>query len=751
MNTESFRKVLAAFASRQSDIDLSKGEFVLQLQDDLISGRITHRAGQLFVEEEGSGTQVMAEEWVIQRVARVDRLADRILNYVQEEKKFVTPSGRLLDTLEKSPEENEEAVPDALDKTRELLDQKLAGTSFVLYLTSDAGEGKTTLINQLARQQALLYKAKQTDWLLVPIALGGRPLLRFDDLMVGHLMNRLRFQYWYYDAVIELLKMGVIVLALDGFEEMFIETSTGEAMTNLSGLVRSLEGNGALLIAARKAYFEYHSFKDQARLVDAVDPGVVSFARIGLDRWQRQQFLDYCDKADVPNGAEIYRDISKELGDNHPLLTRAVLARRLVSVAADQSDRRSLLRTLGDQPQEFFEQFVEAIVDREAQEKWIDRSAEPAGPILSIWQHYELLSLLAAEMWTSHTDQIGDDVVSLLTELFCDDHKLSVSASRQVKDRLPDHALIEHSQQSGRSFYAFDHEQFRDFFLSSAIAEAIKKSQQSEIRRLLEAGLLSEQGLTSVAYFLTRAPDNVRRILDTLGDVARSATRDSYLSENCGGVVVRLIDGIQGCECEFRNLICPPASLSKRVLDGVIFTACTFRPTELGTLAGCLFTECTFERIELVEDTKLTGTIFEGTDVHSLLTEEAASHLFDPKRIRLCLAARGLQFPDTTEAGQEEDSSEGGPADQDLEAAQRVFRAFMRSTYVNERLLNLKLRERHDSVMSALLRGGVLEEADVLGGRPRRFRLSVRMRDIEKALEQCDGTLADFITKLPSR
>ena len=80
--------------------------------------------------------------------------------------------------------------------------------------------------------------------------LGGRPFLRFDDVVIGELVNRFRFQFFYYDAFIELVKMGVLVPAFDGFEEMFIESGSGEALSALGNLMNTLESSGSVLISA---------------------------------------------------------------------------------------------------------------------------------------------------------------------------------------------------------------------------------------------------------------------------------------------------------------------------------------------------------------------------------------------------------------------------------------------------------------------------------------------------------------------
>ncbi|GAJ22869.1 unnamed protein product, partial [marine sediment metagenome] len=135
-------------------------------------------------------------------------------------------------------------VRDALQEIIDQLDDRSALASYVMYLTSDAGEGKTTLLNYLAKTQAKKYLERKSNWLLLPIPLAGRPFLRFDDIIISSLMNRLRFPHFFFDSFIELVKMGAIVPAFDGFEEMFIESSTGEAISALANLLNKLSSEG---------------------------------------------------------------------------------------------------------------------------------------------------------------------------------------------------------------------------------------------------------------------------------------------------------------------------------------------------------------------------------------------------------------------------------------------------------------------------------------------------------------------------
>ena len=78
-----------------------------------------------------------------------------------------------------------------------------------------------------------------------------------------------------------MVKSGVIIPALDGFEEMLVETASGEAVSALGNLVRLLESSGSLLISAREAYFDYKGLNTQVRLYDTLASGEVAFEAEG--------------------------------------------------------------------------------------------------------------------------------------------------------------------------------------------------------------------------------------------------------------------------------------------------------------------------------------------------------------------------------------------------------------------------------------------------------------------------------------
>src|SRR5688572_19546153 len=103
----------------------------MQVNDELIEAHIRVSEGDIFVREQEEETR--AARWIINRIARLPLLADRILEVVPETKHFVTPSGRLLDHLDNSKSLADVKTDDAAMATMEVLARSPAGATSVLY------------------------------------------------------------------------------------------------------------------------------------------------------------------------------------------------------------------------------------------------------------------------------------------------------------------------------------------------------------------------------------------------------------------------------------------------------------------------------------------------------------------------------------------------------------------------------------------------------------------------------------------
>jgi len=645
----------------------------------------------------------------------------------------------------------------------EILGRRPAGTTSLLYLTSGAGEGKTSVINYAAVQQAKNYKNKNKDWLLVPVPLGGRPFLRFDDLVISALANRLRFQWLYYDAFLELVRLGVIVPAFDGFEEMIAQASSKEAIKALANLINQLESSGSILVAARKAYFEYADLGIQSRLRDEVKLKCeVGFAGLSLKRWNQDVFEDYAKNRGVESPRKLFLLAKKYLGgDKHPVLTRAVLVKRLVDVDI-AAGTEEFLKRIGRDQGDYFYDFVEGIVERESTLKWVDTSGASSGSILSTEEHHELLAMIAEEMWITGTAELRNDIVEFVVELFAEERINNPAYVRQIKTRIMQHALLTVPSNNRRNPVSFDHEDFRVFYLGQAIGRALihAKAADVSLRMLLDRGSLPQPSIKEAARHIHRDGRVLRRdVLEVLQDLADHSIQTSFIRENCGALSLALIDnGVN--ECEIHKMSFPADSLGFKTLNSLTVSHSYFHATSLTNtrLIRCRFVNCEFERIEIDGSETVThSTLDEACRVDSLVRSKDGSkdsiQSFSPGHIRRILGHVGfevLREKTITISPEGDPSAESLDPDPDLALTQRFLRGFWQSTSLHESTVRTRLGTNFPNFVKNILPRlkdvGLVETIPQVHGS--RIRLATKMRQINEALKDSRGSFAVFLEEL---
>ena len=716
----------------------------------MIQAKLTIENGNVFVEE--NGLKEHAEKWIFKRVARLDLLAQRIIDYISKEKYFIPPRALLLDELEYSPDENERPCADALECASNILSRAPAGTSRLLYLISDAGEGKTTLINELSLQQAKSYQKIESQRLILPVSLGGRPFIRLDDVIVATLVNKLRFRYLYYNSVVELIKMGVLILALDGFEEMFVEKTSGDAISALGNLFQLLDSSGTILIASRKAYFEYRSLETQSKLFDTLNNVSVTSARIKLERWSKTEFITYCKKRKVNDPENLYNQIKHYSSEDNPILTRAVLAKNLIDLLQNENSQDELLQMIQDAPNSSFDSFVKVIIKREAEEKWIDSSGELAKPLMSVEEHFNLLGQIATEMWTSSSDTIKSDVLVLVTEMYCESLTKSdpMQFIKQVKERIRDHAMLI-SVDKGK-YFSFDHEEFRNYFLGFNLYNVIVQSFASEFRRLLKMDRLPILSIDSLVYRLIQNDVNRIDVINWLQETSSFDNTASYLVENTGRIIMSILNGLLNEDViEVLNMTFPVDSMYHINIQNVAFSNSHFHPSSLSGFQAqnISFTNCSFDRLEISSADELRETSFRGCIFHSIIEIRVERTYYDPTIIKDILKKHGAVFVDDIESLNAEVIIE----DDEIQLIQKALRIFIRATEVNENIFRTKFgykyRDFDENVLPILIEKGIITEVPFRGaGVQKRYKLTAQMDYLNQVLMKCRGSFQEFIIQV---
>jgi len=749
MDEASFKRILTTFTDSPADLNLQKGQLLLQLRDDLISVTVGRRDGSLYVTD--NGVEYTAHRWIVERVARIPLLADRILSATSAEPNFVTPRASVIDEIERTDQEESAEAADAMAALFEMLRRDRVGTSGVVYLVSDAGEGKTTLINMLARQQAQAFKEKKVQWLLLPVSLGGRPFLRFDDVVAATLLNTLRFPL-FFDSFVELVRMGVIVPALDGFEEMFVESAAGDAASALGNLVSLLDSSGTVMVAARQAYFDYKNLDTQARLYDALSSHSVSFACVRLERWTAEQFISYAEKRGLPRARHGYETLVEKLGSRHPLLTRAVLASRIVDLAVSTGSVDEVASQLDAGATDYFGELVRPIINREASTKWVDKSGEPFLPLLTLAEHLDLLSTVANEMWLGESAAVSADILEWSAELYCSGANKSAAITRQVVERVKQHALLVNRGSSGRGAYQFDHEEFYYYFLGRSVAQVMGGNDDTSLRAVLRRSTLPPLAIETAAFHFKGNAGKLQATMSKLTQVCRTEPAASFVRENAGAIVINALPEGGYSPLDVDGFSFPKDALASCSASNVLFRNCEFLDSEIGpsSLSNVEFRSCRFEALFVTSDTALSSTTFSKCSVRAIAAPGSAAPTYDPREVSLLLSQLSAK------AGGADSTTSEGPVhvvqlDDDLKATDRLLRRFLRATELNENVIRQATGPYANQfvrvVLPELIRHEVVREVPYLGsGQQRRFRLGMQLSVLSGAMRESGGSFDRFLS-----
>lgn len=752
MNPQQFKKILRTFSDPGSDIVIDSHNLWVQINDNIIDCTIEVNDNNVYIKRDGQ--KIPALKWILSEIARIDILANRILNVLKNDEAYVFPELRCEDLDAKCDLSNFGGFTNFI-RSHSVL------TTGVVYLTSDAGEGKTSFVNELAIHQARLYADKKVDFIIVPISLGGRTFHRFDDIVMGALANKYRFPFMNYEAFMEMIKLGVLIPALDGFEEMFVETGTGEALSAMGILLNGLDSSGSVIVSARKAYYEFENLKIQPKLFDIIRDLDVNFFKVDIERWDKNRFTSYLKNCKISNPDAVYRRIVEVLSSDHAIITRPVLAKKFVDLIGG-NNLESILPKLKDSGNHFFASLVDSIIDREAKEKWLEKNGSDSilSPLISVENHYDLLSLLALEMWTQKKDYLNSEVVSFVVELYAEATKMSAEKVRQVKERLKGHALLIISKNDTRCI-EFDHEEFKEFFLARQIAQLIKKA-ASEKRASLDLisvfrkSLINNNTKNLISSFIDKNDlnDDVFKALESISIIDGV---NSYAHQNSADIIASIISKFEHGDdfIELKGYNFGVNALSGENYNYIKFYNCSFSTLKFGigtTLKHCKFMNCEFEILAIEDYCEFVDSEFVDCNVMSF--EYKGKKYFDPNRIRYLMIENGLI---KLSSGNTDMSYAGEEIDERLVQLEKILRYFLRSTHISESVVRIKLGNHTSNdfisnVMPDLETVGVIMQVENKGsGSQKRYKLAMDMSVIENAIGKSKGIYEDFIKIVRNR
>ncbi len=482
------------------------------------------------------------------------------------------------------------------------------GGTKICFVTADAGHGKTALLERYEQEVAKNYLENKSPYLFLHINLYGRDLVRLNEAIMYEL-GELRISGIYYSSIITLMKHNLLILGIDGFDELAAEVGGETALSSLTSLIARLQGSGVLIAASRRTFFNTQDYLKRTKILNQHIDLDCEFDEIKINDWVKEQNIDYLGYYyAIEQAKKIYNNLFDCLHTStHPLLSRPYLFTKMVNMAFNDNTTPDTFISASDPLMNDIDDVIYAFVKREVG-KWKDRDADTGKPYLSFDQHVGLLSEVAKEMWESQRDYISiSEIQFILTYLFEEWH-IEERLRPMVIRMAESHALLTPVLDKD-DYRKFDHAEFKNFFLANSFGEIIRKDVLKDKFKPLKHTLSIAQLPNNVAEYLYKhIPDcDIETLIKDFNNILVQEWKPTFLSANLGTIIPCILNNYKsantlriGPKYTISSITIENKNLSNIVFDNCSFVNISFKNTSLKNMR---FENGSFSDIKFISST----------------------------------------------------------------------------------------------------------------------------------------------------
>ncbi len=456
-----------------------------------------------------------------------------------------------------------------------------SGRTRLLFMAGDAGAGKTHSLQMLTHGQAERYLQRRADYLYFYVDAQGRALARFNEAVATELQD-LRVRLTYHSLAC-LVRIGLIVPIVDGFDELLGTGGYDDAFDSLTDFLGDLAGQGVLVASARSVFYE-DEFAARAQRNTARNEAWYHDA-LQLRPWTKGDVESYVfgisDGMEANKVTKLSQEVISvfESSVNRHLMTRPLFVARTVDVLMKGGELSG---------EDLLDDIIDHYLERERTEKMLGVDGRPLldtqGPLR---RFYETVAL---EMWHQKTRELDGRTIKELVEIELYDLDLPSKALSVLKERSNTLPMLS-TGGNRRSSIQFEHELFFAFFMAGGFAQAlVDRASLHHARIILGRSLLSTEVARRAAQHFARREHTLSDWLDLLGDVS-NAEGTGLVRQNAGRLAIALMTHFGGQVADARL-----AHLSFFDTDfrGLAFVDCSLEDCHIrgGSLAGTTFDNC---------------------------------------------------------------------------------------------------------------------------------------------------------------
>lgn len=484
--------------------------------------------------------------------------------------------------------------------------------SKICFVTANAGHGKTLLLRQYQRNQAKKYIKGESDYLFLHIDLHGHDLRKLDAVIMYELAGVLRMPGLYTNSIITLMRNGLLILGVDGFDELAVETGGEKAIGSFNNLVRDLDSQGVLVAASRRTFFNAQDYIKKRGYLDDVGDAYFCFDELKLHNWSKKECSEYMEWVYVMNSEQEANDEYEQVlsylnpKEHNPLVERPFLFVNIVDCAKKENLKVADYLREGGNTDTGLERIINSFLRREVK-KWNSNNLKDKREYLTFEQHEELLSIVAEDMWLSQREYISLDVLEFNLSVLLEEWKVLPNLHPDILKMSKSHALLV-ADSHGDNFRRFDHEEFKNYFLAKSLERKILQSINSEkyslLKRLLSVGQLPD----AVALYISQVKASYDKVLfiQKMLEEGRKDFKTTFFQTNIGTLIPYVLDKVKinsnliiGKKIVFSSLV-----FENKTLENITFVECYF--VNVSFAHTCLnnvhFKKCEFTDIRLHEN-----------------------------------------------------------------------------------------------------------------------------------------------------
>lgn len=749
---------ISTFADDMDEVYFQgNGELTYQRFGNIISVKLVERSNQS-VGIICDGIEYNYTDFLATNLADFKNLARKIIQKdSDEENSYVDPQATLVKVYGQK-------TGKALDILRSECEEEQWSGTRIAFVTADAGHGKSFLLKQYQRIQAQKYLDGNSNYLFWHIDLHGRELVRLNEAIMYELGD-LRITGLYYNSIITLIRNGLIILGIDGFDELAAEKGGDVALGSLTNLVSELEGDGKLIAASRRTFFNTQDYIQRIGMLHQRIDSECEFDEIRLHNWSEEECVSYIGLY-YNNSEEEYKKLVSLLHAtiNHPLLERPFLFTKIVYFAYhDNMTPYEFVSNGGESDLDSINKIIATFVRREVN-KWSTTEKDTGKPYLDYNQHVRLLAEVANEMWLEQKDSVTIETIEFILTMLFDEWKTDVSLKPMITRMAGSHALLPKSN-VGERFRRFDHDEFRNYFLAMSLEHILTKAVEDDNYLGVKSFLKVAQLPDAVSQYLTlQLPkENVIAIVKGLLKMEEGDWKATYVQPNIGTLLPYLLHHLDQSETIIinQNLTFSSLVFENKTINNIRFHDCSFINVSFNDthFKNIVFDSCTFTEIKIHEK---SNNEFENVVINDNCTintvtivqsEEESYSEYSPYNINGLLQKQGFGREIIDDNNTDNPQKVKNPDYRKL--VKRFLNKYIKATYQYEKNIlddpiynSRKANIIMEDIIPLLLKHNVIEEAatsNTLQTNHRAWKLKhVDVSDVYKAEEDKSSPLHAF-------